>query len=346
MSRVLTGLAVTVMAAAATGQALAADWSTGHAPIFKPAYPADMGPMEDSLDFEAGLRYFYGRGGRSATLGGPIGAGGGTYSSEETSHIVELHGRIDDHSTETYLKGSIGYAALIEGQYDNPLESGSISGGTVASARADFGYMPLRNNGFSAGAFIGYQYLNESPDTGRAQYLVPDTLQWAAGSPLYSVQGDNGANMLEVHALRLGVAGQVELSPMFDISAEVAAIPYASLSGNLGAQMAAFETIGASQSGQSSATSIDGHLYGGAVELMAGFNPTENLSIRLGARGYYLTGPVTARYSTTTIVEPLDMDGDGTFETAPTVATQGYERQLDDFELFRWGPVIEVTGRF
>lgn len=345
MSRVATSLIVSLFASTALGPALAADWPMGNEPSFRPAYPVDSYPMDDSLDFEAGLRYFYGMGGRAASLGS-VGTGSGTYSANDTSHIVELHGRIDDHSTDTYLKGAIGYAALIEGSFTDPLSSGAISGGTVANAGLDFGYLALKSDGFSAGGFIGYQYLNESPDTDRTQFLMPSSVQWAQGSPLYSVQGDNSANMLEVHALRLGVTAQAELSPMFDLSAEVAAIPYASVGGTFGAQLVDANTVGSIRYAQSSPTSVEGHLYGGAAEIMAGFNPTENTSIRFGARGYYLTGPVTARYSAVTIADPMDTDGDGVIETGPTVANQGYERKLDAFELFRWGPVIELTGRF
>ncbi|RDE10387.1 hypothetical protein [Pelagibacterium lacus] len=346
MSRTVTALAAIALAAAGTAPVLAADWGTSQPPVFRPAYPVNMAPLEDSLDFEIGLRYVYGIGRQSATLSGSPLTGGGTYSSNDTSHIIELAGRIDDHSTSTYLKGAIGYAAYIDGSYDDPFGSGPIRGGRVASLGADFGYTPLRSSGFSAGGFIGYQYLNESPDTDRGVFLVPDSLNWSSGSPLYTIGRDNSPNLLEVHALRLGLTGRAELGPMFDISAEVAAIPYANLSGTLGAHSFAESYVGGVLVGKSSATSVEGHLYGGAAELMAGFNPTENLSVRFGARGYYLTGPVMANYSVTTIADAMDMDGDGTYETGPTSATQYYERQLTNFDMFRWGPVIELTGRF
>lgn len=243
MSRVLTGLAVTVMAAAATGQALAADWSTGHAPIFKPAYPSDMGPMEDSLDFEAGLRYFYGRGGQSFT------AQGTTYSATDTSHALEVHGRIEDHSTATFLKGHIGYGAITEGEFGPSDES--YNTGRVGYINADFGYTPLVTPEVQAGFFIGYMYSDEAPeDTGPV-----------------------------IHGLRLGVASRAQFNDQFDITAEAAIIPYASITGTM------------SNPGASLAD-IDGSLYGAAGEVMAGFRVTDAFVMRAGIRGTYLNGHV------------------------------------------------------
>ena len=108
MSRLLTGLAVGLLSAAASGQALAADWGVQQEPVFKPAYPVDMMPYEDSLDFEAGIRYFYGMGGQRATIAGQ------NYTADDSSHFVEVHGKIDDSSTNTYVQGNLGYAAAIE----------------------------------------------------------------------------------------------------------------------------------------------------------------------------------------------------------------------------------------
>jgi hypothetical protein len=69
MSRILTGLAVGLLASAANAPASAADWLGGQPHGFRPAYPMAMEPMEDSLDFEAGLRYFYGMGGQRTSIG-------------------------------------------------------------------------------------------------------------------------------------------------------------------------------------------------------------------------------------------------------------------------------------
>lgn len=308
MSRVLLGLATGLLAASSAGSAIAADWGTPE-PMFRPAYPVDMAPMEDSLDFEAGLRYFYGMGSQNANIGTL------DYQAEDASHFLELHGRIEDHSTSTYVTANLGYAAIIDGEYETPTSGGTVStdSGAIAYAGGDFGYLPVKSESFGFGGFLGYQYLNESLDIGRAEFIRSDG------------GGDSEQNMLEVHGLRLGVTAQAEINDVFDIRANVAAIPYASLSGTYGA----FDA-GDFPRTQGSAGSITGSLYGAAAEIMAGFQLSENIAVRAGAKGYYLTG------DTETYYERRDADG---------ANPQGYVLE-GDIELMRWGPVVELTGTF
>lgn len=268
MSRVLTGLAVALMASAATGQALAADWLATPQPDFRPAYPVDMAPMDDSLDFEAGLRYFYGMGSQS------FGLGGTNYSANDTSHALEVHGRIDDHSTSTYVKGHIGYGAITDGEFEPG--GAAYNTGRVGYINADFGYLPLATDSFGAGAFLGYMYADESPEnTG-----------------------------LIVHGLRLGVTGKASINDVFDINAEAAIIPYANATG-------AMANPGRSLS------NVNGALYGAAGEVMAGFHVSDNFIVRAGARATYLNGYVTSN--------------------------QPGEQYV---EMFRWGPLVELTASF
>lgn len=312
MSRLLTGLAVGLLSAAASGQAIAADWAVQQEPMFKPAYPVDMMPYEDSLDFEAGIRYFYGMGGQRATIFGQ------SYSGDNSGHFGEIHGKIDDSSTNTYVQGNVGYAAATDGTYETPTSLGTQSStvGTIAYGGADFGYLPVNTESFALGGFVGYQYLNESAYMGRSPYLME------------SGGGSSEPNSLEVHGLRLGATARADINDVFDIRVDAAAIPYASLSGTYGA----FDLTSIDSTvSQGNAPQISGNLYGGALEAMVGFKPNENFAIRAGVRGYYLTGP------TETYVEARD-------PSDPTQA-QGYKVQ-GTTELFRWGPVIELTGTF
>lgn len=312
MSRVLTGLAVAVLASAATAPALAADWATGYDPTFRPAYPVDMAPMDDSLDFEAGIRYFYGMGGQQTN----IASNGDRYHVDDRSHFLEVHGLIEDHSTDTYVQGNLGFAAAIDSELQHPRYGAvNLSGGNVAYGGADFGYLPLKTDNFSLGGFVGYQYLNESPEMGRIPYL------------LEGGGGDSSSNQLEVHGLRLGVTARADVNDTIDFRVDAAAIPYASLSGTYGSYDAGSVFPGTIQG---SAGQISGHLYGGAMEAMVGFKPTENFAIRAGVRGYYLTGPTEIRAE---VVDPVSGDRQGTFAKSTT-------------EMFRWGPVIELTGSF
>lgn len=311
MSRLALGLGAAALIVSISGQSVAAD--LGAAPMFKPAYPTNWGPEEDDVAFEAGVRYFYGLGGQTATIAGQ------DHTAEDRSHFVELSGRIDDLSTNTYLQGNIGYAAAIDGSYATPASGGtsvSTNSGRIAYGGADFGYVPFGSGNFGAGGFIGYQYLNESIDMGRASFLT------ASGG------GDSEPNNLEVHGLRLGVTARTAFNDAFDFRVDAAAIPYAALKGTYGAFNANGSVPG---SVQGSAANITGHLYGGAVEAMFGFRPTQNMVIRAGARGYYLTGPTETRFE---MRDPAD-----------PATGQGYITQ-GNLELFRWGPVIELSGTF
>ncbi|GGA49076.1 hypothetical protein [Pelagibacterium lentulum] len=274
MSRLLVGLAAGGVLVAGMGAANAADWGVSKDPVFKPAYPVHW-EEESPLGFEVGMRYFYGIGSQSFQLGGS------TFSADDQSHSLEAHLRIDDRSTSTYLKGHFGFGAITDGTYkENGTEIDSFQTGRLAYALADFGYTPLDTGAARAGFFAGYMYANESPQ-------------------------DSG---LDIHGLRLGIAGRAELSDMLDISAEIAAIPYAWVSGNI--------DVLPVPPGQS-LTGIDGALYGGAAEVMVGFHPTDEFTIRAGARGTYLNGYVSS-----------DEPGEQYVET------------------FRWGPVVELTYRF
>ncbi|MCD7059604.1 hypothetical protein [Pelagibacterium xiamenense] len=311
MSRVVLGMTAGTLLAISAGSAFAADWGAAPSePVLRPAYPADW-EQPDPLTFEIGLRYFYGMGRQSMSVGGL------DHSVEDQSHFVELHGRIDDASTDSFLKGNLGFAAAIDGSYETPATLGTsvdTDSGTIAYAGADFGYTPFGNEAFRFGGLVGYQYLNESVDMGRAGFVTE------GGG------GDSSPNNLEIHALRLGVTAQTNINDMFDFTIDAAAIPFAHLSGTYGAMSVG--SVGGQSQG--SAVGIAGNLYGGSVEAMAGFHPTENLVIRAGARGYYLTGPVETSF------EMRDADGEN---------AQGYVAD-GNIELWRWGPVIELTGTF
>ncbi len=311
MSRITTGITVFALATVSASAVSAADWGASP-PVFKPAFATIEAEPIDTLSYELGIRYFYGMGGQSTTILG------GDYSTEDASHFLEIHGLIEDSSTSTYLQGNLGYAAVIDGTYRTPSSGGDIStdSGMIGYAGVDFGYLPFDTDTADFGAFVGYQYLNESIDMGRASFMTE-----TGGF-------DSEPNLLEVHGLRLGVTGRADLSDVIDVRVDAAAIPYAALNGTYGAYDINDFDPTLTQGG--SAT-ITGHLYGGAIEAMVGFKPHENFAIRAGARGYYLTGP-TENY--VTVRDPLDPGTSASYVEDSTI------------ELFRWGPVIELTGRF
>ncbi|GLQ55149.1 hypothetical protein [Devosia nitrariae] len=345
MSRLLPIAAVSTLALCLAAPGLAADY--GMYPELRPAYPNQWAlPEDDPLRFEAGLRYWYSWGEQDFDVG-PL-----NQSTSDTTHSGEAHFRIDDDSTQSYVKGYAGYAFLMEGDYSTTVSSGSIANGRLGYVGADFGYMPFGNEVGSVGGLIGYLYWNDSPNAGRNSFTAADSsadIAWTEGSPFYNLGFDSEANNLDIHALRLGLTGRAEISDMIDITAEVAAVPYAHVSGNLGNVL--MDSASGPFTGNnvflSSPVNVEGMGYGAMGEVMVGFKPTENMALRVGGRAWYLQGQTEATYSTVSVIGPADSDADGDLDQAPTLTEQGYITTQDNpFSLFRYGLLAELSVTF
>ena len=320
-----------------------------------PTEPGDwagLGDKDDPIHIETGLRYWYSMGAQSFS------SGGSTLTSNDTGHIAELHLRIEDHSTNTYAKAIAGYSFKIDGTSS----AGTIADGTIGYLGADIGWNVLGdNNGSGVGLFGGYMYWNDSPDTGRFNYTTATS---SADIPYDSVTGqtflpgNSAPNNVNVNLLRLGVSGKANLGDWFDVSAEVAAVPYAKVSGSVGVDDPTFDPSvygGAAQlpysshSGniatiRSSPTAIDGWGYGAQAEAWLGIHPTENLAFRLGGRLWYLQGTEDATYSKAQIGNPSPSPGP--YTTAPTYVNSGFISTNNPFSMMRYGLLAEMTYAF
>jgi hypothetical protein len=306
---------------------------------------SDTDQIETPLGFEFGLRYLYSRGGHSFSVGGT------EETSNDTSHILEGHLRIDDYSTKSFLRGNIGYAIATTGDYSGDWGSGQISDGTIGYIGGDLGQYWLGDpeEGVGLGGFIGYQYLNDNPDIGRANFTTAASvsdISWSTTSTDWTVPYDSEPNTVEVHMLRLGASARAELNDMVDISLDVAAIPYASISGTLGA-------FGVTSTGsnptyiQSSVAEVDGWGYGAAADLMLGFHPFENMVLRMGGRARYLQGTYDATYSVARITDQEETTlGSGTYDIEPGFSNQGYITTDNPFSMWRVNGLLELTGSF
>ncbi|VAW18521.1 hypothetical protein MNBD_ALPHA12-2227 [hydrothermal vent metagenome] len=282
------------------------------------SYPQEWGisSQPSPLNFEIGMRYWYSLGAQQMSVFG------GNYAARDVSHILELQFRIDDNSTATYLRGQIGYSIATTGTYNTPLVAGdqTINGGYIGYAGADFGYMPFGNDNFSFGGFAGYQYLADNPDMGRVNYIT------SSGA----IESTNNAT--EIQALRLGGVVRAQLGDMFDINLQGAIIPYASLSGTYGAFYQPDFVSGGTNYEQGSPGTIDGRLYGASGEIMFGLRPAENLVLRLGARASYLTGQASMQYIAREVGTPTN--------------SVSYRADTTGLDLFRYGALAEISGRF
>jgi hypothetical protein len=305
MARALN-CAVAIAALSVATPALAADYD--QYPELRPSYPDSWENGEDNpLRFEAGLRYWYALGQQD------VGQGGETYTAKDRSHILEGHFRIDDETTSSFVKGTAGYAVVTGGEYSNTIDPAatSFTGGQIGYVGADFGWTPLGGDTVKFGVLTGYQFVRESP-----------------GRQHYDVDHIDGLN---IHELRLGLTGHADLGGMFDLDAEVVAVPYAYASG-VSAEIPFADQVVQGITVNRRNTTVTGALYGASGQLMLGVHPTDNLTVRVGGRASLLTGSA----STTT----------KQWEAATPEAYLYSSALLDGITLVRYGALVEVSGRF
>lgn len=336
MYRSLKGT-IALLALSIAVPALSADY-TGFQDM-RPAYAQDWGTAEDTLQFEAGVRYWYSIGGQEHNIGSF------SETMDTKTNSGEAFVRIDDNMTRSYIEATGGYGIAHDGSY-------STDGGVnldLPAARlgylgADFGWLPFGNESASVGFVTGYQYTNDSPDTGRANFTTADTvadITWSDATGDWGLPGDSEINDFNVHSLKLGLAGRVDLGAL-DVTGEAAAIPYSWVSGTYGSFAAPRQTR---TQVQASAAEINGFGYGASGKLMVGFHPTDNLTIRVGGRASYLQGQYDASWDEASIVPPQPT-GDDPAYSPPLLAKQRFVVDNNPFSMFRYGALLEVAGRF
>jgi hypothetical protein len=277
------------------------------------------------LSFDVGVRYWYSIGKQDHSVG--------TYTEtmETRTHSGEAYARINDASTNSFLEAFGGYGVAHDGSYStNGGASVTLPAARLGYAGLDFGWLPLGSDQVNFGVVTGYQYMNDSPDTGRANFRTSATaVDSGGGVYVLSGGGDSEINNFEIHSTKLGLAGKMDFGG-FDLYGEAAAIPYSWVTGTYGALQA--QTNGPVLA-QGSAVTINGHAYGASGKVMVGFRPTENLSIRVGGRASYLTGQYDATWDEVSV--------NGT-----SAQRQRYISNNNPFSMLRYGALLEVAGRF
>ncbi|WP_417309222.1 hypothetical protein [Devosia sp.] len=356
MSRLTSSLAL-VLAAMAT-PAVAADWSEDWAGetdmrggyFHEPKDWSGLGDEDDSIAIETGVRYWYSWGSQDHNIGSD------NFTTTDNAHTGELHLRIDDYQSRSYVKAWAGYSAAINGSYDSPIGSGDIVDGQIGYAGADFGWNVLGDGrGSGLGGLVGYAYWNDSPRTDRVSFSTAtsgDDVTFNEDTGIINFPGDSTDSNIDLHMLRLGVSGKADFSDgLFDISGEVAAVPYAAINGvigNHGISSGGLTPAGNPNFVKTSETNIAGWGYGGMAEVMVGVQPIENLTFRIGGRAWYVQGTYDATYSAAQVTDPTDSDAleDPDFDTAPTLANQNYIVTANPFSMLRYGLLAELTYKF
>lgn len=335
--------------------ALAADWQWEdegpglREPMgIEPKDWTDLGDDSDTLGFEFGTRYWYSMGTNSFSSS----ASTETFSSTDNTHFGEAHLRIEDGSTQTWATGKFGYSFATQGDFNNNGTTGTFNNGHVSYFGADIGYNALGGGQAYLGPMVGYQQWTDQLNTGRQNFAVASgnvPFDPITGDPI--IGGDSKTNDLTIHALRLGLQTKAEFGNFIDVTAELAAVPYANIGGTLGSAGTPLQDFGTTLRVQSSAMDLSGWGYGGMGELMVGFRPAENVVFRLGGRAWYLQGTADTSYDTVTIADAIDNNADGDFDDpgdtpAQVVAQQRYISQGNPFSMFRYGLLAELTYKF
>src|SRR5215217_4396082 len=217
-------------------------------PQLRPSYPEQWEtPESDPLKFQVGVRYWYSIGKQEHELTGE--------TIDTKTHSGEAFVRVDDYVTQSYLEGYGGYGIAHEGTYStNGGPATSLPAARLGYAGLDFGWLPLGSEQASVGFIAGYQYSNDSPDTGRANYTTAETaadIRWSDSSGVWAVGGDSEINNFDVHALKVGLGGRLDMHG-FDITGEASVTPYAWVNGTYGAaQMSPSGPFGGSTPGAS-----------------------------------------------------------------------------------------------
>ena len=317
------GCAAAMLALCGAAPVLAADYLVAPGTELRPAYPE---AWEDAIRFEFGTAYWYSMGGQDASFASPF--GDISLAVRDQTHIGELNGKIEDLSTQTYLAARAGLGFHTSGTYEiSPASSGDIGNDSrIGYAGADFGWLPLGDmrEGAAFGGFVGYQYWKDAPDIGTGQYAT-DFDAGFTPTELGDAQDD-----FDIHALRLGVKAAADFD-MFDIQAEVAAVPYAQVTGTLGGSSPGGFDVGGVTVNENEPTTLSGRGYGIMAETMVGYHPTDSLTVRVGGRAWYLEGELDAVFNGT---------AEGGGELAELTLPSTYA------SLFRYGLLAELTGKF
>ncbi|MCV3211464.1 omptin family outer membrane protease [Mesorhizobium sp. YC-39] len=182
------------------------------------------------VSFEGGLRYWYSTGEASKDL----------YDSSGTLRVSRLtYDRLDAHSGEVFfnathnptgifVKGLLGAGGIAEGSlvdedflpYTNPYSNTSSDHrGDITYFITDLGYYFWNTPRRRIGAFVGYNFWNERYNAaGCAQQATnPWICAPAIPTNVGIISQDN-----DWHSLRLGLAGQTQLTERLSLSGDVA----------------------------------------------------------------------------------------------------------------------------
>ncbi|GLS37822.1 hypothetical protein GCM10010869_34160 [Mesorhizobium tianshanense] len=275
------------------------------------------------VSFEGGLRYWYSTGEASKDL----------YDSSGTLLLSRLtYDRLDAHSGEVFfnathnptgifVKGLLGAGGITEGSlvdedwrpnrvpYSNALLD--QRGGDITYFTTDLGYYFWNTPAYRIGAFVGYNFWNERYHAfGCVQQATdPGICVPAIPANVGVISQDN-----DWHSLRLGLAGQTQLTERLSLSGDVAFL-FTRLDGKDRHHLRP----------EINPQPEDGDGHGVQLEAVLNYKVTDLFNIGVGARYWRVAS-----------------DGTAHFEKAPL---HGFP-QVEDWQAERYGMFVQASIKF
>ncbi|MGB3866919.1 MAG: outer membrane beta-barrel protein [Xanthobacteraceae bacterium] len=213
----------------------------------QPRLAAKVPALSPGWQVEVGGRYWYSSGRFQKDLGA------GTSPAQQnvlvsrltydtTGHSGEVFGRVDSPA-RVFVKGFAGGGTLGDGKMhdedwlahekDSLAYSNTLSGyvpGRIGYATLDLGYDVLSTDRVKLGGFVGYHY-NRDEKMARGCIQLAHPLGPCSAPNNVALSGNVISEDNTIHAVRLGVAGQVALAPGLRLAAEAAYLPYVRVTG-------------------------------------------------------------------------------------------------------------------
>jgi hypothetical protein len=191
--------------------------------------------------------------------------------------------------------------------------------GLLSYASVDFGYDFFHMRAATLGAFVGYHFYRETINAYGCIEFATNPLVCAPAIPnsTLGITQDNAW-----HSLRLGVTGEVMLTPTVKLSGDAAWLPYTSLTGT----DTHWLRLGVDFAGPTPET---GEGNGVQLEAVLTYLVSSNLSVGMGARYWYMQVP----------------NGLDHFEQS-AIPVGAFAPQVAKFETTRYGVFAQAAYQF
>jgi hypothetical protein len=280
---------------------------------------------------DVGGRYWYSSGGSTLDLYGSsrdFMVSRLTYADTK-GHAAEAFGRFDHLPTNLFVKGYAGLGRLDGGTLNDedfppfvtPYSStmSDLNDGRLSYASVDIGYNAWRSQRASIGVFAGFHYLNESFNAMGCRQIATSTIcDPAVPSSVGVISQDS-----HWYSLRVGLAGQIQLTERLKLTGDAAWVPYTWFAGDDSHWL----RIGGTPGDFTGPVPSSGHGHGYQLEAVMSYLVTDALSVGVGCRYWYMQSDTNTQF-----------DGH--------IVGGGGSSQTSDWMTRRYGAFLQASYKF